>query len=73
MVIKPDLFYNKRPSYNAWCVLLTWQLYAGSLNKHGIATDKTFLLKQNIKKLISDEDDIIIVEMILKSFLNIRL
>lgn len=47
-------------------------MYAGNLNERGIAPDRTFLLKQD-KILIYDGDNIIIVEMILKSELNIRI
>lgn len=52
-------------------------MYAGNLNERGIAPDRTILLKQkkkNNKKLICDGYNIIIiVEMILKSELNIRI
>ena len=49
-------------------------MYAGNLNERGIAPDRTILLKEEKKILICDGYNIIIiVEMILKSELNIRI
>lgn len=44
-------------------------MYDGNVNEHGTASARTFLLKQS-KIRIYDEDNIIIVEIILKSELS---